>query len=134
MKKMFLKILCSTALTLIVLGIIGTIWGAEFLFISSIFESLAANIIIHLGFIVTNKFESKYTILESALDIGFAIMVLTVFGSIFNWYSSTPIWILIFMAVLIYFIGLFLNMYRVRKDVKIINGLLQERNKVKGDA
>lgn len=134
MKKLFLKILCSTALTLILLGIIGTFLGAEFLLISSIFESLAANIIIHLGFIVTNRFESKYTLLESALDIGYAIMVLTVFGFIFNWYSSTPIWILIFMAVLIYFIGLFLNMCRVRKDVKIINGLLQERNKVKGEA
>jgi len=33
------------------------------------------------------------------------------------------------MAVVIYLIGFFLSLFRMREDIKIINQLLQKRNK-----
>ncbi len=129
MKKLIINIMASTGITLIVLAIIGTLFSAKFLFISSVFQSLGANIVIHLGFLLTSKFESKYAALEVALDIGYTIIVLTIFGAVFDWFTNgTPIWVLVIMAVLIYLLGLLISMYRMRVDINNINKLLRKRN------
>lgn len=132
MKKMVVNIMASTGITLIVLAIIGTLFGGKFLFISSVFESLGANVVVNLGFLITRKFESKYAALEVMLDIGYSIIVVIIFGAIFDWFTNgTPIWILVIMAVVIYLSGLFLSLFRIRKDINTINRLLQKRNKIK---
>lgn len=128
MKKITVNIFCSTGITLIVLAIIGAMFGAKFLFISSVFQSIIANIIIHIGLLFTHKFESNYAVLEYTLDIGYTILVVLVSGVVFHWYSSTPIWILIFMSVIIYFIGFFLGTFQMRQDIKEINMLLKKQN------
>lgn len=129
MKKMIVNIMASTGITLVVLAIIGTLFGAKFLFISSVFQSFGANIVINLGFIITRRFESKYAALEATLDIGYTIIVLVIFGAVFDWFTNgTPIWILAIMAVIIYFLGLLLSMFRMREDINTINQLLQKRN------
>jgi uncharacterized membrane protein YjfL (UPF0719 family) len=128
MKKTVENIMATTGITLVILALIGTLFGARLLFISSVFQSLGANIVIHLGFIFTGRFESKYPILESLLDISYTIVVLIIFGAIFRWYTSTPVWILVIMAVVIYLFGCLIGMFRIREDIKIINELLQNRN------
>jgi len=129
MKKIIINIMATTGITLVALALIGTLYGAEFLFISGVFQSLGANTVINLGFILTGKFESKNPILEAVLDISYTIVVLIIFGAVFNWYSSTPIWVLIIMAVLIYLSGCLISIFRMREDVKAINELLQKRKK-----
>lgn len=129
MKKMIINIMATTGITLVVLALIGTLYGAKFLLISSVFQSLGANIVMYLGFILTGKFESKYPILEAILDISYIIVVLIIFGAVFNWYRSTPIWVLIIMAVLIYSFGCLISISRMREEVKDINELLQKRKK-----
>jgi len=85
--------MASTGVTLVVLAVIGTLSGAEFLFISSVFESLFANIAIHSGFLIMRKYESKYAAFEVMLDITYTIIVLAILGAIFNWFANgTPIW------------------------------------------
>jgi Protein of unknown function (DUF3021). len=111
------------------LAIIGTLSGAKFLLINSVFQSLAANIIIHLGYFLTRKFESEYVILEAALDIGYTIIVLIIFGFIFHWFTSTPIWMLVIMSIVIYIVGLLLSMIRIREEIDTINRLLKRRIK-----
>lgn len=128
MKKITVNILCSTGITLIVLAVVGTMFGAKFLFINSVFQSFIANIIIHIGLLFTHKFESDYAILEYTFDIGYTILVVLVFGAIFNWYSSTPIWILIIMSITIYLAGILLSTIQIRQDIAEINELLKKRN------
>lgn len=128
MKKITVNILCSTGITLIVLAVVGTMFGAKFLFINSVFQSFIANIIIHIGLLFTHKFESDYAILEYTFDIGYTILVILVFGAIFNWYSSTPIWILIIMSITIYLAGILLSTIQIRQDIAEINELLKKRN------
>ncbi len=128
MKKTVANIMATTGITLVVLALIGFLYGARFLFISSVFQSLGANMVIHLGFIITRRFESKYAIVEALLDITYTIVVLIISGAVFNWYTSTPIWILVIMAVFIYFFGCMIETVHMREDVKRINKLLQKRN------
>lgn len=128
MKTKITNILATTGISLVVLSLIGMAYGAQFLFISSVLEALGANIVIHLGFLVTQKFESKYIFLDSILDIGYMVIVLIIFGAVFDWYGSTPIWLLAIMAVVIYCIGLLINVTRARVEIKQINQLIEKRN------
>ena len=129
MRRVILNITSTTGITLVILAIIGTLSGAKFIFINSVFQSLAANIIIHLGYLLTGQFESEYVILEATLDLGYTIIVLITFGYTFHWFTSTPIWMLVIMAMVIYIVGLLLNIFRIQEEIDIINGLLQSRNK-----
>ncbi|BCJ93743.1 hypothetical protein acsn021_13120 [Anaerocolumna cellulosilytica] len=128
MRRTIINIMSTTGITLVLLSFIGMLSGAKVICISSVFQSLAANIVIHLGYLLTRKFESKYIVVETALDIGYAIIVLISFGCIFHWYTSTPLWMLIIMSILIYIVGLLLNIFRIRKEIDTINTLLKRRN------
>lgn len=128
MRKMTVNILCSTALTLLVLAAFGTMFGATVLFISGVFQSLIANIVIHVGLLITHKFESRYAVLEYTLDIAYTIAVVLMFGFVFNWYSSTPAWILVTMSVLLYLAGMLLSTIQMRQEISEINKLLKKRS------
>lgn len=127
MKKIFVNILCSTASTLLILSILGVISDAQFLLINSVFQSFIVNIVIHIGLLFTHKFESSYAILEFMLDIGYMEAVVIISGAVFNWYCSTPIWALAIMTILIYIVGIFLNMVQMRQEIEEINALLRKR-------
>ena len=130
MKRFLVNIMASTGITLVTLASVGTLSNAKFLFISSVFQSLGANIVINLGFLLTKKFESSYAALEITLDIGYTIIILIIFGTVFDWFTNgTPILILVIMAVLIYSLGLLIGLFRMREDINTINKLLRKRNK-----
>lgn len=129
MKRIVVNIMSTTGISLVILALIGAFSGAGFLCIDSVFQVFAANVVIHLGLILTNKFESKYLVLESFLDISYTIVILLTFGLAFGWYPYTPVWVLAIMAVIVYLIGCASNIFRMREDVKIVNELLQNRNR-----
>lgn len=127
MKKITVNILCSTGVTLLVLAIIAAMFGAKCLFINSVFQSFITNIIIHIGLLFTYKLESSYTVLEYTMDIVYTIVIVLASGMVFNWYNSTPIWILILMSIIIYFTGILLNVIQMRQEIEEINKLLKQR-------
>lgn len=128
MKKLAVNILCSTGITLLVLATIATLFGAKYLFISSVFQSFLVNIILHFGFLLTHKLESNYAILEYAVDIGYTIALVLISGYLFNWYCNMTVWMLVIMSILIYLIGILLSAIQMHHHVEEINELLQKRN------
>ena len=129
MKRYAVNILATIGLSLITLSIVALMFHASFLEIASVFEAFIVNIIIHIGLLFVKKIECKYTVVESALDIGFIVTVLVVCGALFSWFTSTPIWVLIIMAVVIYLLSIALNLFRMKQEANEINALLQKRNK-----
>ena len=127
MRKIIVNILATTGIALVVLAVIAAIYDAKFLLINAVFQTLGATIVIHLGLLLTRKFESNYPLLEAAIDIAWTVPVLISAGAVFGWYSSTPIFVLIIMGAMIYLIGIVLRMVRVRADIAEINSLLQRR-------
>ena len=124
--KTIMNIMFTTGTALMLLAVFAVINGGKAIFVETFFQILGANIVIHLGLILTKKFESSYAILEFLLDISYTIVVLVVFGIVFNWYSSTPVWYLVIMAVVIYTFGVFINILRTQKDANELNKLLQK--------
>ena len=128
MRKMIVNIMATTGITLVILAVIALLFGASWLCITVVLECFGANILIHLGFLITHKFESRYAVLESALDIGYMLIIIIIFANIFDWFSSTPLWVLVIMTILVYASGLLLSIIRMREDIRIINQLLNKRN------
>ncbi len=125
--------MATTGSALILLALFAGIINGRTITVRTFFEILGANIIIHCGLLFTHKFESDYAVLEFLLDISFVIVVLVVFGFVFQWFSSIPVWYLIIMAVVIYLFGFITNIVRIRKDAKEINELLKKRKEQKGN-
>ena len=129
MKRIIENIMTTTGSVLILLAIFTVIFGNTYIYTRTFFEILGANTVIHLGLLLTRKFESRYVIFEFLLDITYIIAVIVAFGLIFNWYSSMPVWVLVIMAVVIYIFGFLIKTVRTRKDAKEMDELLQKRKK-----
>lgn len=125
MKTLLKNILATTSLTLLVLGVIATAYGGKYILISSVFESLLVNVLIHSGLLLVSKLESKYYFVEILYEVVYVLFVLVPSGYLFGWYSTTPLWIVMLMGVIIYVCGCFIQIFRVTSDVTAINRQIQ---------
>ncbi len=121
MKKLGQNILATTGLTLIVLALIASVYQAKYLFVSSVFQSFGANILIHIGIMAIKKFESSYFILETIVEVSYALSILLIFGFLFDWYTSTPLWLVILMGIGIYLISCFISIMHLQQEASTIN-------------
>ena len=123
-----------TGTALVILAVFSVLLNVEIHFVPTVFEIFAANIIIILGLFLRWKFEIRNIIFEYLVDISYIILVLVIFGLIFNWYSAIPVWLLIAMAVIIYIFAMIISVTKINKDAKELNKLLQKRQKKQADS
>jgi len=126
-KKFAINVLTTTGLSLVLLSVIALCFQAKCIFVQTVFQILGANIVFHSGFLLISKLEMKWPFAELFLNIAMIIILLLVFGSLFNWFSSTPVWILILMGLVIYIISAVLQLFSMRQDAQEINTLIRER-------
>lgn len=129
MKKLMVNCLATTALTLVLLSGAAFVYQAKCLFVATIFQSLFANVIIHAGLSFIRKFESIYSIFEVLLKVGYTLGILIACGFLFNWYCSTPIWLVVVIGVAVYLIACLLDILRMNDDLSYINKELEKRKK-----
>lgn len=129
MRKMMMNIMTTTGVSLVALAVIATSYQAQYLCINTVFQAFLANILIHVGIKLFQLIDFQYSLVESILSISYTIMVVLVCGKLFQWYSSTPIEVLIPLAVFVYLAGCCLRVVQIKRDIKDINVLLQKKNK-----
>lgn len=134
MKTLIKNCLATTGLTIVLLAVIATFYQARFLLVDSIFQSFAVNALIHAGLILVRKFESIFFLVESLLEIGYVLLILIPACFLFGWYSSTPLWLVILMGIIVYTAGCFINVLRINNDINFINKQLQIRKRRKEDS
>jgi MinD-like ATPase involved in chromosome partitioning or flagellar assembly len=126
-KQSLLRIVFVTGAAIILSALYCAITDTGSIDNKAVFQILAANTVIIIGLNLTKKFESTYAILEYLLDTGYTIMVLVLSGLIFDWYSSIPIWYLVFMGIAIYICGVIINIVRNHNELKEITKILKKR-------
>ena len=131
MKKFIVNILATTGISLIFLSIIALFFHAKYIYLQTVFQVLGTNIIVHFGLILLSKLELKHSMIEMFLDIALIIIILIVFGSIFHWFTSTPIWILAILGSVMYIVSVILNLLYMKQEAHEINALIQKRNSKK---
>lgn len=127
MKDRIIRMLCSTGVTLLVMGIIAKLNNAQFLCIDSIFQCFIVNVLIHLGFMITSKWESKYLLMEYMIDFIYTLCILLFFHLTFTWFPDVTVGMLIFIDVIVYGIASLLRITRVHQEIEEINTLLKKR-------
>lgn len=127
MKKKILNCLATTGLSILLLSIAATAYNASFLCVDTVFQIFLANIIIHGGLMFGKGLECTYFYIEILAEIGYVLLVLILLGCLFDWYSSTPLWLLILMGTLVYLAGCLISIFHVREDVDYINNQLKKR-------
>ncbi len=127
MKNLIKNCFATTGLTLITLAIVASIYGGKFLFVSGVYQSFMANLIIHIGVIILQKFENKYIIIEIFVEVSYVLTILVIFGYLFGWYSSTPLWVIILMGIIVYAISSVIDIMKINQDVVFINEHLKKR-------
>lgn len=129
MKKFLVNSLTTTALTLLILAGFAFVYHVQCIFVSTVFQAFFANVVIQIGLIFINKIECRYYLIELLWEVGEVLIVLIGCGFLFNWYSSTPLWIVILMGIIIYAISCFINIVKIRDNIIEINQELQKRDK-----
>ena len=132
-KKIINDIMFVTGSALVILAVFSLLFNVEIGFVPTIFEIFAANVVIILGLFLLEKFELRNIIMEYLVDISYIIVVLVVFGLIFNWYSAIPVWLLIAMAVVIYIFAMIFTAAKLKRDAEELNKLLQKRHENKAE-
>lgn len=133
MKETIANTMFSTCAALLLFAIFKAITGDNSIYVNTVFEIFGANIVINFGLILIQKFESPYAILEYLVDISYILLILIIFGVIFNWYSTLPVYVLVIMGIAVYVFAVILSFKRINKYTQEINGLLEKRKTKKSD-
>ena len=140
MRKILVNTLATTSAVLLITLIVGMIihgrsildLGGANIRVYFFFELLGVNFVAHFGLFFTRKFESKYVIFEFLLDLSLIIVVLLIYGAIFDQYTGRR-WIFVIIATVIYSFMIFTNMVRERADDKKINEIIQKRKQKRSE-
>lgn len=128
MRKLFVNIFATTGISFLLLSLIALFFQAKCIYLETVFQILGANIVVHLGLVVLSKLELKYAVIEILLHIALILFVLVVFGLFFNWFTSTPIGVLVIMGLVIYIVSVVLNLFCMKRDAQEINVLINKRD------
>lgn len=127
MKKFVINVLATTGLSLVLLSVIALFYQAEYLCFQTVFQVFGANAVLHFGFLLLRKLEMKRLLIEIFSGIVMIIILLIVCGLLFDWFSSTPAWVLIPMGFVIYIVSAVLDLISMRQDAREINMLIRKR-------
>jgi hypothetical protein len=126
-KKIISLVMFVTGSALLILAVFAAIFNLNIPFVPVVFEIFAGNIVIILGLYFRWKIELPHIILEYLIDIIYISIVLILCGYIFDWFSDTPVWMLVAMAAAIYFLAMLIVGIQFKKDTDEMNELLQKR-------
>ena len=129
MKKNIINIMASTGIILLVLSIVAVMYGGRAICINTICEVAMLSIFIHSGLSMIHRFDIQNAFLERAADISYIVVITLVSGTVFGWYQSISVWVIVIMVFIIYVVGYLTDLYRTKEEVRMINELLQDRKK-----
>jgi hypothetical protein len=134
MKRIIEFIIYYTGAVLMIVAVYEVINGEKFIYFNTIFEIFGACIAITLGVYFRNKIiEIRNFILEYIVDFSYTILVVLLFGLVFNWYDTLPVWFLIVLIIVVDIFSIIIVFNKMHKDIEEINKLLKKRREKNND-
>ena len=124
MKKTIINIFAMTGITLVTLSIIAVLYNATFLCLNTVFQALGVNILMYAGLKLIDRIELKLTLVETGIKIVYSVVLVLIFGNIFDWYNNLSMPILIGFTLFVLIVCEFLDMVTLKNKVKEINNLI----------
>jgi FtsH-binding integral membrane protein len=125
MKEFLKNFLSTTALTLIIISCFALVTGDTHVHLLSIFPSIAANLIVHLGLLAIKWFDIKNFIAEIAIEVTFVLASVLAVGFLVGWFRETEVWVTVVITLLVFAGACLINVRRVNHDLTGINEDIQ---------
>lgn len=130
-KHLLINTLATTALSIFLMCIVAIIKGFTLMAIAVPFQILLANLLAHIGFIVFDKINMKYRIINYAVMLVYLIGVILGFGFLFDWFAVNEIWIVCVVGVIVFVLAIVMDIIKINRDAKEINASLDRlRNRI----
>ena len=92
---------------------------------------MLANLLAHIGFIVFDKINMKYRIINYAVMLVYLIGIILGFGFLFDWFAVNEIWIVCVVGVIVFVLAIVMDIIKINRDAKEINASLDRlRNRI----
>lgn len=130
MRKLFVNILATTAMSLLCLAAFAGLSKASFLQISTVFQVFGVNLLIHLFLKLARFWEFSIPYLSFLLDLFLVTLILVLSAHWLDWYRSTPFPILVGIGIITYAAALLLDVFYLQREATELNRLIKKRKKV----
>lgn len=131
-KEWFKNFLSTTAITIIIITFIAVITGDDSVKVLSIFPSVAANAVIHLGLYFLNKLDTEYYLLEMGIKFGYVLAVVLATGYLTGWFVATPVWVTVVITAAVFLCACLISILHVNRALDDINHEIKLRQKELG--
>lgn len=130
-KRIAVNALATTALSIFLMCLVAIIKDFSLMGIVVPFEILLVNLLAHIGFILLDKINMRYKILNYIIMLVYLIGIIIGFGFLFKWFVVNEIWIVCVVGVAVFIIALLIDIVKINRDASEINSSLQELRKRK---
>lgn len=127
MKKLLSNTLSLTGLILVTQALVHMLMRHNWMYLPTALQVFLASAVIQVGLHLLDGLELRYPALNTLVNIGFILAVVLLFGLLFDWYSSTPAWLLVLSGVGLYAVGCLIDIMRLGRDIDYINRELARR-------
>lgn len=126
-KEWFKNVLATTAITLIIVTLVGVATGDDSIKTAVILPCVAANALIHLGIYGIRRLACEYLLAELLMELGFVIGIMLLTGSLAGWFARTSPWATVGITVAVFFVACLVDIVRLNKEVEQINRDIEDR-------
>jgi hypothetical protein len=127
MKKFTQNLLGNYALIVLGAHVLPSVFQGDWLLSKYILELFIITVIIRLLMLLTDRFQSRYPILEYTLELGMVLAVVLGIGWMFEWYYTEHIPQMVITIVAVYVAVYAVGIGKIRHDVNFINEQIKRR-------
>jgi hypothetical protein len=127
MKKFLQDLFVNYGLAIPIIFSIDSLTSGDWSNFDYLFQLLFVIFVIRLLILLTNKFQSRYPILEYLLELGMVLTVVLSFGLLFEWYDADYLGMMIVTIVIVYAAVYAVGIGRTRRDAAFINEQIKLR-------
>ena len=115
------NILTTTMLSLLGISLAGSLLGADVLYLSTVYELLLANALIHGALYFLHRASIRRLAIEIAREILIMGGIVLLCGALFHWYDSMPLPAVLIIILMVYIAAKIVDVARLRSNVDDIN-------------
>ena len=125
-KRLLTNTLATTALSIFLMSIIAIIKGFTLMTLVAPFQILLVNFLAHIGFVLFDKINMKYKIINYTIMFVYLMGIILGFGFLFDWFVVNEIWIACVVGAVVFIFAIVMDIIKISRDAKEINASLDK--------
>ena len=120
-KKLIINTFATTTMSIVLTSVASLIAGGLYMGFTVPLEILLANFLAHIGFILINKIDMKYQILNYLVMLIYSLAIVIGFSFLFNWCEVDELWIICLIVVIVFIVAFVIDIIKIKQDADEIN-------------